>query len=51
MREFCAGLTPPVVVGIEATGSMGWFLRLPQTVFISTYRPGTSITLRPEWSE
>jgi hypothetical protein len=32
VREFYAGLTPPVVVGIEATGSMGWFLRLPQTV-------------------
>jgi transposase len=27
-REFYAGLPPPVVVGIEATGSMGWFLRL-----------------------
>ena len=28
IREFYAGLPRPVVVGIEATGSMGWFLRL-----------------------
>jgi transposase len=28
VRDFYAGLPPPVVVGIEATGSMGWFLRL-----------------------
>ncbi len=28
VREFYAGLPRPVVVGIEATGSMGWFLRL-----------------------
>ncbi|HMF61692.1 MAG TPA: hypothetical protein VK595_15030 [Vicinamibacterales bacterium] len=28
MRDFYAALPPPVVVGIEATGSMGWFLRL-----------------------
>ena len=27
VRDFYAGLPPPVVVGIEATGSMGWFLR------------------------
>jgi len=28
VRDFYASLPPPVVVGIEATGSMGWFLRL-----------------------
>jgi len=28
VREFYAGLPAPVVVGIEATGSMWWFLRL-----------------------
>jgi hypothetical protein len=28
VREFYAALPRPVVVGIEATGSMGWFLTL-----------------------
>jgi transposase len=28
VREFYGSLPAPVVVGIEATGSMGWFLRL-----------------------
>jgi hypothetical protein len=28
VREFYASIPAPVVVGIEATGSMGWFLRL-----------------------
>jgi transposase len=28
VREFYAGLEGPVVVGIEATGSMQWFLEL-----------------------
>jgi transposase len=28
VREFYAGLPPPVIVGIEATGSIGWFVRL-----------------------
>src|SRR5688572_7754983 len=28
VRAFYASIPPPVVVGIEATGSMGWFLRL-----------------------
>ncbi len=27
VREFYASIPPPVVLGIEATGSMGWFLR------------------------
>jgi len=26
LREFYSGLTRPVLVGIEATGSMQWFL-------------------------
>jgi len=34
VREFYAGLEGPVIVGIEATGSMQWFLhgRLPLSV-------------------
>src|SRR2546428_13734071 len=28
VRTFYASIPPPVVVGIEATGSMGWFPRL-----------------------
>jgi hypothetical protein len=28
VREFCAALEGPVVVGIEATGAMQWFLEL-----------------------
>ena len=28
VRGFYAGLPPPILVGIEATGSMGWFVRL-----------------------
>ena len=34
MREFYASLPAPVVVGIEATGSMGWFLRLMEELAI-----------------
>jgi hypothetical protein len=34
VRDFYAGLEGPVIVGIEATGSMQWFLhgRLPLSV-------------------
>jgi transposase len=35
VREFYAGLPRPVVVGIEATGSMGWFLRLMEELGIT----------------
>ena len=28
VRDFYASLPPPIVVGIEATGSMGWFLQM-----------------------
>src|SRR5947208_15392129 len=27
VRAFYASIPPPVVVGLEATGTMGWFLR------------------------
>ena len=35
VRDFYASLPPPVVVGIEATGSMGWFLRLMEELGIT----------------
>lgn len=43
IREFYAGLPRPVVVGIEATGSMGWFLRLMAELEITCHvgHPGT----------
>jgi transposase len=34
VRDFYAAIPPPVVVGIEATGSMGWFLRLMEELAI-----------------
>jgi hypothetical protein len=34
VREFYAAIRPPVVVGIEAAGSMGWFLRLMEELAI-----------------
>jgi transposase len=34
VREFYASILAPVVVGIEATGSMGWFLRLMEELAI-----------------
>ena len=34
VREFYASLPGPAVVGIEATGSMGWFLRLLEELAI-----------------
>jgi transposase len=37
VREFYAALPPPVVVGIEATGSMGWFLRLMEELGITCH--------------
>jgi transposase len=37
VREFYASLPPPVVVGIEATGSMGWFLRLMEELGITCH--------------
>ena len=35
VRDFYASLAPPVVVGIEATGSMGWFRRLMEELGIA----------------
>jgi transposase len=35
VRDFFASLPPPVVVGIEATGSMGWFLRVMEELGIT----------------
>jgi len=32
VRQFYAALPKPVVVGIEATGSMQWFLRLMEAL-------------------
>jgi transposase len=37
VREFYGALPPPVVVGIEATGSMGWFLRLMEELAITCH--------------
>jgi transposase len=34
VREFYGSIPPPVVVGIEATRSMGWFLRLMEELAI-----------------
>src|SRR2546423_4393837 len=34
VREFYASIPPPILVGIEATGSMGWFLRLMEELAI-----------------
>ena len=34
VRDFYGALPPPVVVGIEATGSMGWFLRLMEDLSV-----------------
>jgi transposase len=34
VRKFYASIPLPVVVGIEATGSMGWFLRLMEELAI-----------------
>jgi transposase len=35
VRDFYASLPPPIVVGIEATGSMGWFLRLMEDLGVT----------------
>jgi transposase len=45
VREFCAGLPAPVVVGIEATGSMGWFVRLMDELGV-TCRVGHPAAIR-----
>jgi transposase len=45
VRTFYASVPPPVVVGIEATGSMGWFLRLMEELAIEC-RVGHPVTIR-----
>lgn len=45
VRDFYAGRPPPIVVGIEATGSMGWFLRLMEELGI-TCHVGDPATIR-----
>jgi transposase len=45
VRDFYAGLPPPIVVGIEATGSMGWFVRLMDDLGI-TCRVGDPAKIR-----
>lgn len=37
VRDCYASLAPPVVVGIEATGSMGWFRRLMEELGITCH--------------
>jgi transposase len=45
VRTFDASIPPPVVVGIEATGSMGWFLRLMEELAIEC-RVGHPVAIR-----
>src|ERR1700730_13739167 len=45
VRKFYAALPAPVVVGLEATGSMGWFLQLLDDLGI-TYRVGHPASIR-----
>jgi len=45
VRDFYAALPKPVVVGIEATGSMGWFLRLMEELQV-TCRVGHPAAIR-----
>jgi len=37
VRDFYASLAAPIVVGIEATGSMGWFLQLMESLGITCH--------------
>ena len=45
VREFYSGLPRPALVGIEATGSMQWFLRLLEELEID-YRIGHPAKIR-----
>lgn len=45
VRDFYASLPPPIVVGIEATGSMRWFLRLMEELGV-TCRVGDPAKVR-----
>ena len=37
VRDFYASLPPPIVVGIEATGSMRWFLQLMEELGVTCH--------------
>ena len=45
IREFCAAIEGPVVVGIEATGAMQWFLELREGLGME-YRVGDPAKIR-----
>jgi transposase len=45
VRDFYRALSPPVTVGIEATGAMGWFLQLLDELGI-TYQVGHPAKIR-----
>ena len=45
VRDFYASVPAPVVVGIEATGSMGWFVRLMEELGV-TCRVGDPAKIR-----
>src|SRR3989442_7889058 len=45
VRTFYGSIPAPVVVGIEATGSMGWFLRLMEELAIEC-RVGHPVAIR-----
>jgi transposase len=45
VRTFYQSLRPPVNVGIEATGAMGWFLQLLEELGM-TYQVGHPATIR-----
>src|SRR4029450_11019877 len=45
VREFYTAIPKPAVVGIEATGSMGWFVRLMEELAV-TCRVGHPAAIR-----
>lgn len=47
VREFYAALEPPVVVGLEATGAMQWFLELLEELGVE-YRVGHPAKIRAQ---
>jgi hypothetical protein len=55
VRAFYASIPPPVVVGIEATGSMGWFLRLMEELAIEEISPAVLVQgaeeTGPQWAQ
>ena len=51
VREFYSSLPRPVRVGIEATGSMQWFVNLMEELGISNLRRPDIFSMRTEWNE